>query len=147
MSDVSFLQSFFDLERRVERLETIEKPAVALPYNPAVALMPWAATLTGAGYFAQHKPSVIHRVRIVFYVTAPNDGANYWQFYLPELSSATTVYLRTTAASTAATWTLFDDVATNQPPSANRAIRFDVIKTGNPGTLYAIPALYALFQT
>jgi hypothetical protein len=145
MSDVSFLQSFVDLERRVERLETIEKPAVALPYNPATALQPYAANNT-IGYFLQYAPIQLHRFRCGVFVVTTNNGANYWTVALYELKTTTIVAQFSTQASAANTYLLFD-ISPSQPASDNVMFRLDIGKTGAPGNLTLVPSLYALFQT
>jgi hypothetical protein len=146
MSDVSLLQSFVDLERRVDRLETIEKPAVAMPFLQET-VTPYTVSPTTVGYFLQYAPILLHRVRTAFFVNGANSGANYWTFSYREDAGGTTVYTFNTSTYAGVQWNLDNSAPSAQPPAANIVCRLTVTKTGAPGPLYCVPALYALFQT
>lgn len=135
------------IDRRVRQLEAAEIASISMPWNPANALMPYAANAT-IGYFLRLQDyAYFHRFRCMTDVSGVSTGANYWTIILKETGTGIGLASFTTAADTGNVDTYHEVTSVTQPTVGRYMYQVDVTKTGAPGNLYIVPSLWGMIKT
>ena len=122
-------------------------PPLYLPWTQRV-LNPFPLASSGGAWGDSGLPWAVNVLAFYasVFVSATNDGANFWTLALNSYPSATAVASVSTAAIAANTFARLRDLTITQPPSTDNWMQLIPTATLSPGAIYINPAV-ALLRT